>query len=311
MRNDLHSAEDFIRAKLGLGCVTFGREITRADSFSLLDYACSRGVRYLDTAAAYGGGASETIVGDWLQANPASRQQLTVATKLLPPYAPATIEAGLRASLARLKLDRVDVLFLHQWHDSILDPAVTATLDALRRRGLVGALGGSNLNAFQLSALLDRHAQAQVPPLGTLQNIHNYAVRGFDPALRELCTKSSIHLVGYSPLGAGFLTDKHQRGIVPGSRFALIPGHQAIYLNKNARSRLAQLKQAAAEANASVIHLALAWALRDPQVETVLVGGRERSHLDQAFAALNYLHHEVFIHLDAAAADRGQIDHGT
>ena len=69
--------------RIGLGCVTFGREIDEAASFALLDHAFARGVTHFDTAAAYGGGASETILGKWL----ASRKPegITIATKILPP----------------------------------------------------------------------------------------------------------------------------------------------------------------------------------------------------------------------------------
>jgi aryl-alcohol dehydrogenase-like predicted oxidoreductase len=54
---------DNTSSRIGLGCVTFGREIDEAASFALLDHALERGVRHFDTAAAYGGGASETILG--------------------------------------------------------------------------------------------------------------------------------------------------------------------------------------------------------------------------------------------------------
>jgi 1-deoxyxylulose-5-phosphate synthase len=73
-----------LKARIGLGCVTFGREIDEASSFVLLDHTLERGVRHFDTAAAYGAGASEAILGKWL----ASRKPkgLTIATKILTPY---------------------------------------------------------------------------------------------------------------------------------------------------------------------------------------------------------------------------------
>ena len=90
-------------SRIGLGCVTFGREIDEDASFALLDHALERGITHFDTAAAYGGGASETILGKWL----ASRKpvNITVATKILPPYDWMDITDSLR----RLGVDHTTV----------------------------------------------------------------------------------------------------------------------------------------------------------------------------------------------------------
>lgn len=71
---------------IGLGGVTFGREIDASASFTLMDHAWRRGVRFFDTAAAYAGGESERIIGRWLAARRATQELPTVATKLLPPF---------------------------------------------------------------------------------------------------------------------------------------------------------------------------------------------------------------------------------
>src|SRR5204862_2036273 len=106
-------------------------------------------------------------------------------------------------------------------------------------------------------------------------------------------------IVTYSPLGAGFLTSKHQRGVEPGSRFALIPGHQRIYFHEAAWRRLARLEAVAARTGHSQAHLALAWALHQPGVASVLVGGRTPAHLDQALAAEAFDDPAIFAELEA------------
>ena len=80
----------------------------------------------------------------------------------------------------------------------------------------------------------------------------------------------------YSPLGAGFLTGKHQHGVQPGSRFDLVPGHQDVYFHDEAYRRLARLESVAPAPDTRQAHLALAWALHQPGVASVLVGGRTR-----------------------------------
>ena len=68
-------------SSIGLGCVTFGREIDTVTSFAVLDRAAERGINLLDTAAVYGDGSSETVIGSWLRGRGA-RKHLVIATKV-------------------------------------------------------------------------------------------------------------------------------------------------------------------------------------------------------------------------------------
>ncbi|MDZ4402634.1 aldo/keto reductase [Prosthecobacter sp.] len=256
------------RPHIGLGCVTFGREIDEAASFALLDHAWERGVRHFDTAAAYGGGASETILGKWL----ASRKPegITVATKILPPYD----RIDITGSLKRLGVEKLDLLYLHQWHETALQ------LDSALDEREVKQLGASNFTLEQL--------QAVGPRFSFVQNNHNLAVSDVSDEFRAYCGANGISIVTYSPLGAGFLTGKHQGGVQAGSRFEIIPGHQQVYFHESAYQRLAKLEAVSKRTGHSQAHLALAWALHQPGIDTVLVGGRSPAHLDQAFAALDF-----------------------
>lgn len=256
------------RPQIGLGCVTFGREIDEAASFALLDHALERGVRHFDTAAAYGGGASETILGKWL----ASRKPegITIATKILPPYD----RIDLTPSLKRLGVEQIDLLYLHQWHETVLQ--LESALDGR----VVKQLGASNFTLEQLRAV--------GPRFRVVQNNHNLAVSDVSDEFRAHCAVNGISIITYSPLGAGFLTSKHQNGVQTGSRFEIIPGHQQIYFHESAYQRLARLEAIAKRTGHSQAHLALAWALHQPGIDTVLIGGRSPAHLDQAFAALDF-----------------------
>jgi 1-deoxyxylulose-5-phosphate synthase len=254
--------------KIGLGCVTFGREIDEASSFVLLDHAYAQGITHFDTAAAYGGGASEMILGKWL----ASRKPegITIATKILPPYDRIDITASLR----RLGVEQLDLLYLHQWHETALQAG--AALEKLP----VKRFAASNVTLEQLHAL--------GPRFRVIQNNHNLAVSEVSDELRDYCVANDIAIVTYSPLGAGFLTGKHQNGVQAGSRFEIVPGHQNVYFHDAAYQRLARLEAIAKRTGHSQAHLALAWALHQPGIDTVLVGGRTPAHLDQAFAALEF-----------------------
>ena len=278
--------------------MTFGREIDAAGAAAMMDHAVARGITFFDTAAAYGGGASETIVGQWLR-DRRNRHSITLATKILPPYAPGAMDAVLHTSLDRLGVASIDLLFLHRWDAAAENEATLRALDRLVQTGRVRRLGASNFTAEQLERSLALQSRLGLARFRALQNIHNLAVRGIDPALGQLCASGGIELITYSPLGAGFLTGKHEGGVQPGSRFDIIPGHQGVYFNDLARGRLARLKVVSARSGIPMATLALAWALRQPQVGTVLVGGRNVTQLDQAFQARSFADSEWLRALDA------------
>ena len=179
-------------SQAGLGCVTFGREIDREAAFSIMDYALERGINFFDTAAAYGGGASEDIVGQWFAEKGAAAAHVAVASKILPPYSASTLLTVVEQSLARLRMDRIDVLFVHSWHPSIEDDLVLRALSDLVVAGKVRALGVSNFNAEQLGTLLRKQTDGSLTPMSFIQNNKNYAVSHVDDGLRQLCRRSDV-----------------------------------------------------------------------------------------------------------------------
>lgn len=273
-------------SQVALGCVTFGREIDRAASFAIMDYALRQGITFFDTASAYGGGASEDIVGQWFAEKGEAAANIVVATKILPPFDPDTLSAAVEQSLARLRMDWIDILFAHSWHPSIEDDRVLRALNDLVVAGKVRALGVSNFNAVRLGTVLRKQVDRHLTPVSFIQNNQNYAVSQLDDALRQLCRDFNVHITTYSPLGAGFLTGKYRGAVASDVRFEIIPGHKDIYFNDRAWERLDQLLNAAERAGKSPTRLALAWAFHQPQVTSVLIGCRTTSHLDQALAAL-------------------------
>lgn len=282
---------------IGLGCVTFGREIAEPEAFALLDHARGVGVNFFDTAMGYGAGASETILGRWLRSRRPAAGEAVVATKMLPPFFPSRVEGLVDECLDRLGVPAVDLVYVHQWDDTADSPEFLDALDALVRAGKVRALGASNYELPQLERTVRFQRERRLARMSVLQNNQNLAVSGVSDALREFCRTEGIAVVTYSPLGAGFLTGKHSGGVEPGSRFDVAPGHQRIYFTPGAEQRLAHLKRIAARTGHEPAHLALAWALHRPDVAAVLVGGRKPAHLQQALEAQAFDDPEVFAEL--------------
>lgn len=286
-------------SRIGLGCVTFGREIDEAAANVLLDHAFAHGVTFLDTASAYSQGASESILGRWLASRKPPEGSVTIATKVLPPYEPTRLAEAVEQCLKRLGRSAIDLLYLHRWDATAEDLAALMALDGLVRAGLVCALGVSNYSCERLARAVELQEKHGLATFQAVQNNHNLAVREVTPELRDFCDARKIAVVTYSPLGAGFLTSKHQRGVEAGSRFDLVPGHQDVYFHPTAYQRLATLERVAARTGHSQAHLALAWALHQPGVTSVLVGGRTTAHLDQALAAQAFEDSDILAELDA------------
>ncbi len=285
--------------KIGLGCVTFGREVDEQTSHQLLDYAFERGITFFDTAAAYADGASETILGNWLASRRPDLASLRIATKFQPPFTPDRVSEVVDRSLSRLGVSTLDLLYLHQWDKTADNAEFLTALDKVAGEGHVKTLGVSNYQQTQLEALLALQDQLGLKRCSVLQNNFNYAVSDVDPAYRVFCEKEKVDVVTYSPLGAGFLTGKHRRGVEPGSRFDLIPGHQAVYFHRESEDRLSRLEALAKESGHSQAHLALSWATHQEGIDTVLIGARTTAHIDQALAAMQFDPNELFLEMES------------
>ncbi|MEQ1854265.1 MAG: aldo/keto reductase, partial [Chthoniobacteraceae bacterium] len=171
-------------SSIGLGCVTFGREIDEAAAHVLLDYTHAQGVCHFDTAAAYGDGASERILGNWLASRRPAAGSVSIATKILPPYEPARIEESVERSLERMAVPAIDLLYLHRWDATAESPSAPAALHGLVQAGKIRVLGVSNFNMAQLAAALTLQEQNGLEPFRVVQNNHNLAVSDVGPEFR-------------------------------------------------------------------------------------------------------------------------------
>jgi aryl-alcohol dehydrogenase-like predicted oxidoreductase len=273
-------------SSIGLGCVTFGREIDRETSFAVLDHAREQAITLFDTAEAYGGGRSETVLGDWLAAR-RSRDDIVLATKVSGELTRERVLTSAEDSLRRLRTDRIDLFQLHNWDDATpLDETLSA-LDLLVQQGKVRAIGVSNWNTWHLCKALLRAATHGGMRIESVQPPYNLVQREIELDLLPLCVDQQIGITSYSPLGAGFLTGKYRRGgkVPQGTRFDIIPGHQPIYFTDPGFRVLEGLRDLSRETGRSMIDLSLAWVLSRPGITSMLIGARSPAHVDQAVAA--------------------------
>ena len=273
-------------SSIGLGCVTFGREIAAPDAFAVMDRAVERGINLFDTAEAYAAGVSEEVVGQWLSRRSA-RNEVVVATKVAGTQTREHILASAEDSLRRLRTDRVDLFMVHNWDDDTPLEETVAALDALVQQGKTRFVGCSNYDADQLGQALDQANLLGAARMVATEPNYNLVVRDIEETLLPLCANRQISAITYSPLGAGFLTGKYRRSepVPTDTRFDVIPGHQDIYFKDEFFDIVEGLHAKAEETGRSMIDLALAWTIGQPGVTSVLIGARGTDQVDQAFAA--------------------------
>mgnify|MGYP001286802300 CR=1 FL=1 len=295
---------------IGLGCVTFGREIDEESSIAILDYAQGKGINWLDTAEAYGGGnarsyrknvlkvsdvretsdimgSSEIIIGKWMKSR-GCRDDFIICSKVSSGNSPDNIGRALEVSLDRLQIESVDIYELHSPDDTVPIDESLGALNELVRTGKVRTIGCSNFNASQLQEALRVSEQNNFERFEVIQPPYNLADPGAQDELFPLCIKEEVAVTTYSPLAAGFLAGKYtaDRNAFPkGSRFDVIPGHADVYFNERNFRNVERLRDLANSLNIPMVKLAMAWVMGNRDITSVIVGARTVAHLENAFEA--------------------------
>ncbi|MDU7914144.1 MAG: aldo/keto reductase [Klebsiella grimontii] len=276
----------FSIAPLVFGGNVFGWTIDEKTSFAILDAFIDHGFDAIDTADVYSrwaegnqGGESETIIGRWLQARPGMRDKVKIFTKVgadlgLPGHKglkKAWIQQAVEDSLRRLNTDYIDLYFAH-WPDP--ETPVAETLEAfhaLQQAGKIRAMGASNLDAGQLSALGD------------------------------LCISRDIGVVTYYSLASGFLTGKYrqQSDLAQSQR----GGGIGKYLNPRGLRIVDTLVEVAEQNDAKPAEVALAWLMSREGVTAPIASATSIAQVESfARAAALTLSADQLARLDSASA---------
>jgi aryl-alcohol dehydrogenase-like predicted oxidoreductase len=160
-------------------------------------------------------------------------------------------------------------------------------LNQLVEKGYTRYIGCSNFGAWQLAKSLWKQDVNHWARMESVQPIYNLVDRNIERELLPLCADQEIGVISYSPLGAGFLTGKYRRdeAVPKGTRFDVIPGHQAIYFHETGWRVVEGLRAISATTGIRMPHLAMAWTIGQPGITSVLVGARNTDQVDQAFDA--------------------------
>ena len=287
---------------IGLGCMSlshaYGAPPTPEAARALLLRAVDVGVTLFDTAALYGFGANETLIGQVLGP---LRSTFTLASKCgmtgvdgvrVIDGRPETLRRTCEDSLRRLRTDVIDLYYLHRWDKKVPIEDSVGALSDLVRAGKIRAIGLSEVSA---PALRRAHA---VHPIAALQNEYSLWSRNPEIAALQACAELGVALVAFSPIARGFLsaTLRDVSVLEPKDIRRSMPRFQPEAYAANLRL-LEDYQALARQAGCTPAQLALAWLLaRGPQV--IPIPGTTRiAHLEENVGAAAMV-------LDAALIER-------
>ena len=275
----------------------FGQGIPRDEAFRIMDAAWELGIRTFDTADAYGGGRSETWIGEWLEARgSAVRGALAIETKTFNPVheggdrglSRARIPRQVETSLERLGLERIDLYLAHEFDPDVPQEETLRAFDELVRAGKVGAIGASNFSAEQLAEALELSQLEGLARYEWAQRSYSLLEREDEETLFPVLREHGLGYEAYGPLAGGWLTGRYRRGepYPEGSRMTQRPESYLRYANDRVFDALEAFEGEAFGRGVSLAGVAIAWLLQVPEVTAVIVGPTRREHLDPVREAL-------------------------
>lgn len=277
-------------SEIGFGCMNinhaYSGKLNQQDAEHLLHRAFDLGITHFDTAALYGFGSNEVIVGKGIKP---FREQIFLASKCgmtgvngkrVIDGRPDTIKATLDSALASLQTDYIDLYYLHRLDPEVpIEDSIGTLADAVKA-GKIGAMGLSEVSA---QTLAKAHA---VHPIAAMQTEYSLWTRNAEIAVLDKCKELGVAFVGFSPLARGFLCDtfasvdeldeKDIRRTMPRFTGDNWVANRKLY---------AQFAALAESAGVTPAQLAIKWVLAQGEHVHALPGTRLVSHLEDDIGA--------------------------
>src|SRR4051795_4417574 len=298
----------------------FGDDKPMETQRAILRRAFDRGVTHFDLANNYGPpyGAAERNFGEHFRADwRPYRDELILSTKagydMWPgPYGQGGgsrkyLLASLDQSLARMGLDYVDIFYSHRPDPTTPLEETMGALDTAVRSGRALYAGISSYSAADTARAADLLAELGTPLL-IHQPSYSMLNRWIESdRLLDTLEQKGAGCIAFSPLAQGMLTDRYLNGVPEGSRASQGKSLSTDLLSDEALTHVRALDEIAQRRGQSLAQMALAWALRDPRMTTVLIGASSTGQLEQNVGALNRLDFtaEELSAIDGHAVDAG------
>lgn len=272
---------------LSLGAwVTYGGQVGEEVAFECMRAAYESGVNFFDNAEAYENGNAEIVMGNVLKRAGWNRSELVISTKIFwggegpnqRGLSRKHILEGLRASLARLQLEYVDLIFCHRPDVYTPIEETVRAMSFLIDQGLAFYWGTSEWSADRImEAYGIARREHLIPPLMEQPEYNMFARQRVEREYGRLYREVGMGTTVFSPLASGILTGKYSQGIPKGTRVGL-KGYEWLREEVESEEGREKIRKAEAllpiaeELNCTLPQLALAWCLKNPHVSTVITG---------------------------------------
>jgi len=253
------------------------------EAIAAIRRAIDNGMNWIDTAAVYGLGHSEELVGKAIKGLSKKPYIFTKCglvwddkRNVTRNLKAASIRRECEASLRRLNMDAIDLYQVHWPVDADLEEA-WEMMETLRSEGKVRYIGVSNYNIEQMSKSM------KIAPVSTLQPPYSLINRDYEKEILPFCKENGMGVIVYSPMGSGLLTGSMTR-----ERIAAMPSDDwrknSSHFQEPALTRnlalVEKLKSIGKKYGHSAGEVAIAWTLRNPAVTAAIVGGRSAAQVD-------------------------------
>jgi aryl-alcohol dehydrogenase-like predicted oxidoreductase len=313
-------------SRVCLGSMTWGVQNNQHDANAQLNYALSKGVNFVDTAEMYAippseqtYGKTESIIGNWLAANPSKRKDIILASKIAGPgfsyirdgsyISGKTVIEAIDSSLKRLQTDYIDLYQLHwpnrstphfgnHWPNSegfLKEDSAEQTeqmLDILQgladsvKAGKIRYCGLSDDTTWGINQYLRLSEKYDLPRIVSIQNEFSLLQTKDWPYLIEHCVRENVGYLPWSPLATGILTGKYLNGVRPqGSRWTFMQRKGLFRDTKYTNAAAQAYVNLADQFNITPVQLALAWCDQVNGVTSTIIGATTINQLADNIAA--------------------------
>ncbi len=299
---------------LSLGAwVTYGGQVGEEVAFRCMTAAYEAGVNFFDNAEAYANGEAETVMGNVIKKAGWKRSDLIVSTKIFwggdgpndRGLSRKHIIEGTNASLKRLQMEYVDLIFCHRPDKYTPIEETVWAMNHIIDQGKAFYWGTSEWSAQQImEAYSIARRENLIPPTMEQPQYNMFHRERVESEYIRLFREIGLGTTIWSPLASGLLTGKYNEGIPEDSRLNL-EGYEWLrktYESEEGRrniDKVRQLTQIADDIGCSMAQLALAWCLKNPNVSTVITGASKAEQVKQNMGAM-----DVVDKLDAEIMNR-------
>ena len=279
-------------SSLCFGTMSFGGDADEATSAAMFRRCREAGINFFDTADVYSKGRSEEILGRLLDG---LRDQVVLTSKVFGAMGDDInarglsrrhIMLGIEASLKRLRTDRLDVYFVHQFDAKTPMDETLRALDDLVRHGKVLYPAVSNWAAWQIAKAQGISAREGLARFECIQPMYNLVKRQAEVEILPLAASEQIGVISYSPLGGGLLSGKYGKDRKPDKGRLL---DNKMYERRYGESVFFDVAERfAAHARQRGVHpasLAVAWVMSHPAITAPIIGARSLEQLEPSLAA--------------------------